>query len=310
MQSPKPTGKVVIAGGSGYLGLNLARRLCEHGCEVVILSRRPPRESGPWRHVPWDARTVGAWASELEGAAGLVNLAGRSVDCVKTPDHCDEILRSRVEPTIALGMALKRIDAPPPVWVQMSTSHIYGDPPELVCDESSPFGYGLAPFVASAWEDAAAAAAHEGVRRVVLRTSFVMGRDGGFLPRLAKVARLGFGGRVGHGRQGLSWIHERDMNRIFERALAEDSMQGVYVTTAPNPVSNAEFMRTLRRAIGAPIGLPATAWMVRIGAPLFMRTDPELAIYGRYCVPARLEREGFEFEFSDLESAMRDIYNR
>src|SRR6516165_8427045 len=100
------------------------------------------------------ARSVGEWRRELEGASGLVNLAGRSVDCIKTPDHQDEILRSRVEATCVLGLALRATDSPPPVWVQMSTAHIYGDPPEVVCTEDSAFGYGLAPFVARAWEDA------------------------------------------------------------------------------------------------------------------------------------------------------------
>ena len=151
--------RVVIAGGSGFLGCSLARWLARDGRDVVIVSRRAPEESGPWRHVPWDARTVMAdWKAQLEGAAGLVNLAGRTVDCIKTPDHCDEILRSRVEATRALGRAMVEIvragGAAPPVWVQMSTAHRYGDPPELVCDEDAAFGYGLAPFVGAAWEEA------------------------------------------------------------------------------------------------------------------------------------------------------------
>lgn len=146
--------RIVIAGGSGFLGLSLASHLAARGKEIVLLSRRPPQLSGPWRHAAWDARTLGEWRRELDGACGLVNLAGRSVDCVKAPDHQDEILRSRVESTCVLGAALRSIVSPPPVWVQMSTAHIYGDPPEVVCTEASPFGYGLAPFVGRAWEDA------------------------------------------------------------------------------------------------------------------------------------------------------------
>src|SRR5690606_22601725 len=288
--------RVVIAGGSGFLGRSLARWLARDGRDVVIVSRCAPEESGPWRHVPWDARTVMAdWKAQLEGAAGLVNLAGRTVDCVKTPDHCDEILRSRVEATRALGEAVLQIvragGAAPPVWVQMSTAHRYGDPPEVVCDEDSAFGYGLAPFVGAAWEEAferavadiASAGAGGRIRPVVLRTSFVLGRDGGAVPRLMRLVKRGLGGQVGHGRQGMSWIHERDMNRLFERALTDDSMRGAYIATAPNPVSNAEFMRALRAACGRRLGLPSPSWMVRLGAPIVMRTDPELALYGRYC---------------------------
>lgn len=299
--------RIVIAGGSGFLGRNLARHLAAAGREVVILSRRPPREQGPWRWQQWDARSPGSWTASLEGAAGVVNLAGRSVDCIKTPDHCDEILRSRVESTRAIGAAMRELDSPPPVWVQMSTAHIYGDPPEAICDENSAFGYGLAPTVGQAWESALAESAPEGIRAVVLRTSFVLGRDGGALPRLLKLARLGLGGRIASGRQGMSWIHERDMNRVFERALSDDTMRSAYIATAPSPVSNTEFMAALRRAAGRRFGLPAPAMGVRLAASLLFRSDPELALYGRYCVPRRLLDEGFAFEFPELDGALADL---
>lgn len=301
-------GRVVIAGGSGFLGQGLARYLVGRGRDVVVLSRHARPGVAAGRHLPWDARTVGEWWRTLDGADALVNLAGRSVDCVKTPDHCDEVLRSRVESTRALGRALDRVSAPPPVWVQMSTAHIYGDPPDLVCDEDSAFGYGLAPSIGRAWEEALAEAAPAAIRSVVLRTSFVLGRDGGALRRLSALARYGLGGRVGSGQQGISWIHELDMNRLFEQAILDDRMAGAYIATAPHPVSNAVFMRELRRAVGAPFGLPATGWMVRLAAPVLLRTDPELALYGRYCVSRRLREEGFEFRFPELREAFRDLW--
>jgi uncharacterized protein (TIGR01777 family) len=303
-----PRGRIVIAGGSGFLGRNLARYLEPFDCEVVLVSRHPPAEDGPWKHATWDARTLGDWVGYLEGASAVVNLAGRTVDCIKTPDHCDEILRSRVEPTELIGKAIRQIKTPPPVWVQMSTAHIYGDPPTVVCDEDAALGYGLAPQVGRAWEEAFARAAPPEIRQVVLRTSFVLGRSGGALHRLVGLARLGLGGRVGHGRQGISWIHQLDMNRILERAIVDDSMRGKYLATAPGPVSNAEFMRELRRALHIPIGLPAVAWMVRIGAPLVMRTDAELALYGRYCVSRRLQEDRFQFRFPDIQSALQDLF--
>src|SRR5438045_1121518 len=146
-------GPIVIAGGSGFIGLSLASHLASCGNSIVLLSRKPPAVAGQWQHVRWDARALGDWDRELDGATGLINLVGRSVDCIKTPDHQDEILRSRVEATRVLGAAMRSIDNPPPVWVQMSTAHIYGDPPQVTCTEESPFGVGLAPFVARAWED-------------------------------------------------------------------------------------------------------------------------------------------------------------
>lgn len=314
MTSVVKPGPIVIAGGSGFLGISLATHLACTGKSVVLLSRNPPKTSGPWRHVCWDARTLGEWRRELDGAVGLVNLVGRSVDCIKTPDHKDEILRSRLEATRVLGMAIRTVESPPPVWVQMSTAHIYGDPPNVTCTEESPFGYGLAPFVGRAWEEEFRASVLPPQRAVILRTSFVIGRDrgagGGALARLRMLVRLGLGGRVGSGTQGMSWIHEMDMNRLFERALTDPAMQGPYIASSPNPVSQRVFMRELRRAIGMPIGLPAFSWMVRLGAPWFLRTDPELALFGRYVVSLRLQNEQFKFQFPQLSDALNDLLDR
>jgi uncharacterized protein (TIGR01777 family) len=302
---------VVIAGGSGFLGVSLAHHLASSSRSILLLSRRPPRVSGPWKHVTWDARTVGEWHRVLDGAGGLVNLVGRSVDCIKTPDHQDEILRSRVEATRVLGIAARSVDTPPPVWVQMSTAHIYGDPPQVVCTEDSPFGVGLAPMVGRAWEEEFHAAVLPSQRSVIFRTSFVLGRDrgagGGALARLRMLARLGLGGRIGSGSQGMSWIHETDLNRLFERALNDPNMRGPYIASSPHPLAQADFMRELRRAIGMPIGLPAFPWMVRFGARWLLRTDPELALYGRYVVSKRLQEEHFEFQFAELNAALRDL---
>ena len=303
--------RIVIAGGSGFLGVSLAHHLIDLNYDVTILSRSPPKPKGAWHHCAWDGRSLGDWQAVLDGATGLVNLAGRSVDCIKTPDHTDEILRSRVESTLVLGKAMHAVSVPPPVWVQMSTAHIYGDPPAVVCDEDSAFGYGLAPTVGKAWEAAFHQSKLEQQRGVLLRTSFVVGRDrgagGGALGTLGWLARIGLGGTVGSGTQGMSWIHERDMNRLFERALFDDTMEGPYITSSPNPVSQSEFMRTLRQVMGMPVGLPAFEWMVRIGAPLLLRTDPELALYGRYVVSRRLREAGFEFEFPDLRGALVNL---
>ena len=326
---PSESVHIVIAGGGGFLGTSLAAHLAGAGASVSILSRARQRQdlpptpppglpgAGAIRFLHWDARTPGPWAAALEGAAALVNLTGRSVDCIKSPDHCDEILRSRVESTRVLGFAVRSATKSPPIWVQMSTAHIYGDPPEAACDEESPLGYGLAPTVGRAWEEEFDRACPPSVRRVVLRTSFVIGRPNrggaGALGTLGLLARLGLGGRAGHGRQWMSWLHETDLNRLIEQAISDPSMHGVYVASAPNPVRNAEFMRQLRRAVRAPkvpLGLPAFSWMVRLGAPLVLRTDPELALYGRHVTSRRLAVEGFAFRFPTLREALADLYGR
>lgn len=309
-ENSKPS-PIVIAGGSGFLGVSLAWHLADFGHAIVILSRRPPKVIGPWKHVSWDARSLGDWSRALDGASGLVNLVGRSVDCIKTPDHQDEILRSRVEATRVLGLAVRSIDAPPPVWVQMSTAHIYGDPPQVTCTEDAPFGYGLAPFVGRAWEEEFRASVLPAQRQVILRTSFVLGRDRGAgcgaLARLLWPARLGLGGTIGSGTQGMSWIHETDMNRIFERALMDPGMHGEYIASSPHPVSQKIFMQELRRAVGMPLGIPAPAWLVRLVVHFVMRTDPELALFGRYVVSKRLKEQNFEFRFAQLCDALQDI---
>lgn len=305
--------RFVIAGGSGFVGISLAHHLTQLGAEVVIFSRSEPKVSGPWKHCFWDARSEGAWCDELDGVDGLINLAGRSVNCIKTPDHQDEILRSRVESTRILGKAMRSVESPPPVWVQMSTAHIYGDAPKLVCTEDSAFGYGLAPFVGKAWEGAFREGLLPSQRGVLLRTSFVIGQNrgagGGALETLGLLTRLGLAGKVGSGTQGMSWIHEADMNRLFERSLTNPSMQGAYIVSSPNPVSQVEFMRELRRVAGMPLGLPAFSWMVRLGAPLFLRTDPELVLYGRYVISKRLAEEGYEFQFPNLREALKDAWS-
>lgn len=306
--------RIVIAGGSGFLGLSLAEAFADAGAKVTILSRSMPKGTGACTHAVWDGRTLGTWATVLDGSDAVVNLTGRTVNCIKTPDHCDEILRSRVESTRVLGAAMRAVRWPPPVWVQMSTAHLYGDPPSTVCTEESAAGYGLAPTVARAWEEAYEESKLPSQRGVVMRTSFVVGRDrgagAGALETLGLIARLGLGGKVGSGTQGMSWIHEDDLNAIFVQAIVDDRMSGAYIVSSPNPCSQADFMRTLRKVLGIPIGLPAPAWMVRIGAPLFLRTDPDLALYGRYVIPKRLLDEGFEFRYAELEAALKVLYER
>lgn len=194
----------------------------------------------------------------------------------------------------------------------MSTAHIYGDPPSTVCTEESVEGVGFAPSIGRAWEAAFAEGKLPEQRGVILRTSFVIGHDrgagGGALEALRFIAKIGLGGRVGKGTQGMSWIHEDDLNRLIAKAITEDTMSGVYVASAPDPVSQTDFMRTLRSVIGMPIGLPAMEWMVRIGAPLFFRTDPDLVLYGRYVVSKRLADDGFVFQFPKLEPALRNLF--
>ncbi|MEM6257176.1 MAG: TIGR01777 family oxidoreductase [Planctomycetota bacterium] len=299
--------KVVITGGTGFLGQAVAQRLESLGCRVTIVSRNPPKGSHSGRWVGWDGRSLGEWAEALNGATAVVNLAGRTVDCKKTPDHCDEILRSRVDSVHAVGEALRRCDNPPAVWVQMATAHIYGDPPDSICDESAAIGYGLAPLVGGRWESAHEQACPPSVRSVVLRTSFVLGNTGGAFPVLKRLARFGLGGKIASGKQWVSWLHVDDMVAILLRAIRDETMRGVYNATAPQAATNRQFMRALRKAMRMPIGLPAAGWMVRLGAATVMNTDPDLVLYGRSVVPKRLLEEGYQFKHGELDRALSDL---
>lgn len=299
--------KILIFGGTGFIGLSLAKHLKAEGYMPILIARNKPKNYTPHPFIKWNAVHTGAWKHELEEAYAIVNLAGRSVDCVKTPANCDVILRSRVDATLAIGAALKEIKNPPKIWIQMSTAHIYGDPPTQVCTEGSSSGYGLAPFVGKKWEDAFLKSLPNNMRGVRLRTSFVIGKNGGALHNLKRIVRLGLGGKVGDGNQGISWIHEHDMNAIITSAISQDQYEGVYIASSPNPVSNSEFMKSLRKKMRMPIGLSAPEFITKWGAKYLFNTDPELALYGRYVKSKRLEKEGFIFKYPHLKQALDNL---
>ena len=298
----------MLAGGSGFLGQSLLADLRLRYAEIVVLTRGPRRQDGTVRYVHWDAANTGDWVTAIDGADAVVNYVGRSVDCRKTPANKKVILESRLNSVAALAAGFGQCGAPPRVWVQSATAHIFGDTADEVLDETSPIGTGFAPQVGTAWEAAItqAQAALPACRFVTLRISFVLGRDGGALKTLARLTRIGLGGTVGTGRQYISWIHVADLNAIVLRAIDDAAMHGTYVTTAPDPQPNHQFMRLLRKAVRRPWSPPVPAALVRVGSCV-LRTDPELALLGRRCVPTRLLREGFTFAYPKLDEALNDL---
>lgn len=300
--------KVVIAGGSGALGRRLCEDLEARGHQVVVLTRRP--RPGPFRQVEWDGRSVGPWASELEGSA-VVNLAGELVDRRPTAANVDLLTRSRVEPTRALVEASATLSEPVPVWVQSSTLAIYGDAGEQVLDESAPPADGPPQMagVAKAWEAAADGANTE--RLVTLRTGIVLDNDTPALDRLWSLARWGLGGRVGRGTQWVSWIHIGDWLAIVRELLEPRgaALSGVVHATGPSPVRNVDLMAALRRSVDRPAAPPTPKPLVHLGA-MVLRTDPALALTGRRAVPARLLEAGFGFRHPDLDEALADLRAR
>ncbi|MEM7387378.1 MAG: TIGR01777 family oxidoreductase [Verrucomicrobiota bacterium] len=299
--------RAVLAAGSGFLGRTLAGRLAKRGWEVVVLTRRPEAYRGEGRAVFWDGRTIGAWANELEGARALVNLTGKNVNCRPTARNEREILTSRVASVRVLGQALAGCRVKPAVWVQCSSLAIYGDPGDRICDENAPVAEGYPASVCTAWEEALDEACPEDVRNVILRIGFVMGRDDGALPFLARLVRLGLGGSIGNGRQWISWIHLRDMSAIFLQAIADRHWSGVFNVTTPEPVTNRELMKQLRRTLDRPWSPPALKPFVWLGGWV-LDSDPRVGLSGRRCVSSRLEECGFSFVFPNLAQALGDLF--
>ncbi|HEY0171584.1 MAG TPA: TIGR01777 family oxidoreductase [Pyrinomonadaceae bacterium] len=298
-------GRVVLVGGSGFLGRALAEEFGRAGYEPVVLTRRPGKHSRV-RQVEWDGRTVGAWARELEGAAAVVNLSGRSVDCRHTKENRREIVESRVRSAEAVGRAIRECAEPPKVLVQAGSLAVYGDAGRRLCDESAPAGRGFPAEVCRLWERAFDSLELPETRKVLLRIGFVLGRDGGALPTLARLARLYLGGTVGEGHQYISWLHVRDFCRLVIWGVEHAEAEGVFNATGPCPVTNAEFMCELRCALKRPWSPRTPAWLVRLGAFL-MRTEPALALEGRRCIPDRLVESHFKFLYTNLESALADL---
>jgi uncharacterized protein (TIGR01777 family) len=309
--------KIVIPGGTGHVGGVLIRALRARGDEVVVLSRSATTDT---RAVAWDGRTLGDWAKEIDGADVVINLAGRSVNCRYTAANLDQMMKSRVESTRAVGLAIEAASCPPRVWLQMSTATIYAHRYDASNDEQTgriggdepdaPAYWRFSIEIAKAWEQAQAAANTPRTRRVALRTAMVMSPDhGGIFDTLRGLARMGLGGSIAGGRQFMSWIHDRDFTRAVELLMAREHIEGAVNLASPNPLPQRDFMTALRLASGARIGLPATRWMVEIGA-FFLRTDTELILKSRRVFPARLLEAGFAFDFPDWNEAVQDLISR
>jgi uncharacterized protein (TIGR01777 family) len=310
--------RIVIAGGTGQVGTILARAFHARGDDVVVLSRRVAQL--PWRVVQWDAASRGPWVPELEGADAVINLAGRSVNCRYTAANRAAIKQSRVESTQVLGEAIAASAHPPRVWLQSSTATIYADRYDAPNDEATgriggsepgaPSTWQFSIDVATSWERAADAFTLPATRLVQLRSAMIMSPDaGGVFDTLLGLVRHGLGGTSGSGRQFVSWIHDADFIRAVDWLIERGHLSGPINIAAPNPLPNAEFMRDLRRAWGARLGLPATEWMLETGA-IMLKTETELVLKSRRVVPGTLLQDGFQFTYPQWAAAAVELCTR
>lgn len=309
--------KIILAGGSGFLGQLLAGHLQARGWEPLVLTRKPS-PGARFREVAWDARTVGDWARELEGAEAVINLAGRSVNCRFTPQNRKLVMDSRVDSTRVIGAAIAGCAQPPRVWLNSGTATIYRHTLGAAHDEAST-DFATTPEVhdafsvevAHAWERAQVVMPTPHTRQVRLRISLVFGPvPGGVFQILRRLARVGLGGRMGSGQQFVSWIHEEDFCRAVEWILEHEELHGPVNLAAPHPLTNSEMMQTFRRVCSAvPFGLPAAEWMLEVGA-FFLRTETELILKSRRVVPGKLLANGLVFRFPEMEGALRELEQR
>lgn len=302
-----PHQQVLLTGGTGFIGGALVRQLLDAGHAVTLLVRKPQRAEHQFQG---RARCITA-LSQLdadEHVDAVINLAGAPVLGPRwSPRRQAQLLASRVGVTEALVQWLGQARHKPTIWIQASAIGYYGvrDPAEGL-DERSTAGGGFMSALCRRWEAAADPVQGAGVRQVVLRLGVVFGPGGGALPPMLLPHYVGLGGRLGNGRQMMSWIHREDVLRIMARALHDTGMQGIYNTVAPEPVSQADFARCVGRVLHRPV------WLHLPAAPLRWAAGEmaQLLLDGQRVLPARLLDAGFEFRFPALEPALRNLTGR
>lgn len=295
---------MVIAGANGFMGRYISRYFIDKGWRLIGLARRSSGLADGVEHIQWDGENVEAsWAEMLEGADVLINLAGRTVDCRYNDENKRQILDSRVISTTVLGQAVASCETPPKVWMNASTATIYADTRKKAQTESEgEIGEGFSVEIAKTWEGAfEAAEVSDSVRKIVLRTTLVMGDEKGtVLDVLSGLASKYLGGPMGDGGQMVSWIDILDVCRAVEWMIENESASGPYNLAAPQALTNAEMMKHIREKVGVSFGLPAYKWMLEIGA-FFMRTETELIVKSRWVYPERLIDEGFSFQVDTFQ---------
>ncbi|CAM3157421.1 TIGR01777 family protein [Chryseobacterium flavum] len=295
--------KIVIAGGTGFLGENLERYFTEKGNEVYILTRKPRRKN----EICWNAETVGDWKDILEKTEVLINLTGKSVDCRYHENNKREIYTSRINSTRVLQEALEQCKDKPRIWFNGSSATIYiHSEKHLNTEENGIIGDDFSMNICKSWEEEFFKVKDKATRKVALRTSIVLGNNGGAFPKLKLITKLGLGGKQGGGHQRVSWIHIDDFCKAVDWVITHENIEGAINITAPAPVPNEELMRKLRRHLKVPFGMNAPVWQLEL-ASVFLRTETELLLKSRNVFPEHLLKSGFQFSCPDLDKALSHL---
>jgi uncharacterized protein (TIGR01777 family) len=294
--------KVLIAGGRGFLGRALTESLHADGHQVLVLTRRSPQSPD---EVLWDGRTARGWGSLVNEVTAVVNLTGHSLNHWPwTKSQKRKFQASRVLPGRALAAGIESASHHPAVFVQTSGINYYGLSGEGPADESTPAAGDFLARLVFDTEAASEPVERMGVRRVITRNAVVLSTKAGLLPLMALPARLFIGGRHGNGKQPVPWIHLADYVGAVRFLMENPQARGAYNLIAPALSSNADFMRGLARALHRPFWFPAPAFLLRAG----LGEMSVLLLEGRFARPRRLQELGYEFRFSNLETAFEDLF--
>lgn len=299
--------KIIIAGGSGFIGQLLAEHYQKKNYDVVILSRGASKVASGIHYVQWNAKTLDSWLQELEGCVAVINLTGKSVNCRPTASNKQEIITSRVESTQVIGEAIAACSTPPKIWINAGGVGVFSGTDRMPKDENAELGDDFTAKVARLWEEAFRNASTPDTRKVFLRIALVLKKGEGFLQPMELLVKTGLGGTMGSGEQYFPWIHYQDLIRVFDYTLQQPDMQGVVHGVSPQAVTNALFMQQLRKVLGVPFGIPAPGFAVKIGA-FIIGTNGNLALTDNHAVPGKLNAAGFQFRYPDLASALENLY--
>jgi uncharacterized protein (TIGR01777 family) len=301
--------KLIIAAGTGFLGQVLVNHFKDKFEEIVILTRGKSQTIKGIKYVNWNAKTFSGWENELENASVLINLAGKSVDCRYTEKNKKEILLSRIQSTNILNKAVLNCQNPPKHWLNSSTATIYRFSLGKQMDEiKGEIGNDFSINVALSWEKAFFKTETPKTLKTALRTSIVLGKNGGAFIPLKTLAKTGFGGKQGKGNQLVSWIYEEDFANAVD-FIIQNEISGVINVVSPKPIRNSDFMKKLRKAVGFPFGIPMNTFLLRIGS-FFIRTEAELVLKSRNVIPKRLLENGFIFKFENIDNAFENLLSK
>jgi len=294
---------IIIAGGSGFLGKVLEDYFTQKGYKVIILTRQPKKEND----IYWNGNDLGKWAITLENSDVLINLTGKSVDCRYNKKNKKLIYNSRINSTNILGLAINLCEHPPKLWINASTATIYRDSYDKeMSEDNGEIGNDFSMNIAKSWENSFYSNTNPKTRKISLRTAIVLGKNGGAFKPLKTLTKFGLGGKQGHGKQKVSWIHELDFARAVEFLIENENLKGNFNVCVPKPTNNKTLMKSLRKSLGIPFGIPQPEVLLKLGAKI-IGTETELILKSRNVIPERLLNEGFKFKFTNIYLAINNL---